>query len=513
MLSASLPTNELQRLEALARYQILDTEAEKDFDELVQLASQICNVPISLVSLIDETRQWFKARVGLAAPETSREMAFCAHAILQEDIMEIPDATKDERFFDNPLVINSPDVVFYAGMPLTTSDGFKLGTLCVIDNKPNKLTDLQKNALRTLGKQVIMHLELRYRILDFSLKNTEITQTVEKLENTLKELKETQEHLVQSEKMASLGQLIAGIAHEINNPLGAINSSNQNIRHILVSNFAKLPAVFQNMNPETLEEFQKIIIHGSNANFNYTSKEDRKMRYEWQNFLSDKQIQDTQSFTECLMNMGLQTTDYPDYINLLTSQAIETDIQAISQFIALFKSTKIIKTSVEQAGKIAFALKKISHTDNSEVMKETNVRETIETVLTLYNNKMKQGVELKCAFAPIPTIMGFADELSQVWTNLIHNALQAMDYKGMLSIFTAKIGTEIVVSMKDTGKGIPPENLEKIFQTFFTTKIAGEGTGLGLSITKKIIEKHNGRIEVQSEVGVGTTFKVFLPIV
>jgi signal transduction histidine kinase len=109
-------------------------------------------------------------------------------------------------------------------------------------------------------------------------------------------------------------------------------------------------------------------------------------------------------------------------------------------------------------------------------------------------------------------IMGYPDELNQVWTNLIYNAMQAMDFKGVLEIDIEEISQEVVVSVKDTGSGISPENQVKVFQTFFTTKPAGEGTGLGLSITKKIVEKHNGRISFESEVGKGTTFKVFLPI-
>ncbi len=160
-MTTPLPTNEAKRIEALRRYEILDTAPEQVFDDYAFLASTICQTPIALMSLVDADRQWFKARVGLDATETPREYAFCAHTILGTDVMIVEDATHDPRLSNNPLVTGAPDIRFYAGAPLIDGEGNGLGSLCVIDSKPRTLSKEQNDSLQALARQLISQLELR----------------------------------------------------------------------------------------------------------------------------------------------------------------------------------------------------------------------------------------------------------------------------------------------------------------------------------------------------------------
>ena len=160
-MSAAIPKNESHRLQVLWQYEILDTVPEEVFDELADLAALICEAPIALISLVDEDRQWFKARKGTTLKETTRDISFCGHAILGTDVLIVPDATKDNRFKHNPLVTEKPKLRFYAGAPLITPDGHALGSLCVMDKVPRTLRPQQKQALQTLARHVMTQLELR----------------------------------------------------------------------------------------------------------------------------------------------------------------------------------------------------------------------------------------------------------------------------------------------------------------------------------------------------------------
>ncbi len=160
-MTAPLPSNEAERLAALKEYHILDTGTDQSYDDITILAAHICKVPIAMISLVDEVRQWFKSKLGVEQQQTPREVAFCAHAILQNEPFIVSDATKDLRLAGSTLVTGEPHIRFYAGIPLVNPEGMALGTLCVIDRQPRRLSAAQQKALEALSRQVMMLLELR----------------------------------------------------------------------------------------------------------------------------------------------------------------------------------------------------------------------------------------------------------------------------------------------------------------------------------------------------------------
>ncbi|MBC7396191.1 MAG: GHKL domain-containing protein [Bdellovibrionales bacterium] len=198
---AALPPNENERLANLLDYQILDTSPERGFDDLAKLAGAIAEVPISLISLVDENRQWFKAKIGFAQTSTPRDFSFCSHAILTNEPTLVNDATQDVRFSDHPFVTQGPRIRFYAGFPLVSREGHALGTLCVLDQVPRELTSTQINTLTLLARQAVALME-RNR-----------AEAILNKQNLL---------MARSSKLMALGQMTAEIVHEINNPLSII---------------------------------------------------------------------------------------------------------------------------------------------------------------------------------------------------------------------------------------------------------------------------------------------------
>jgi two-component system, NtrC family, sensor kinase len=340
---------------------------------------------------------------------------------------------------------------------------------------------------------------------------SKLKQKNEELTITLEQLQATQNQLVQSEKMAALGQLIAGIAHEINTPLGAIRSSIGNITNFLETNLEVLPAFFKELSAEREQDFFNLMQQSSQQNQSLSTREKREFRKSLKQQLELENIDDADSIANLLINIGLQENLQP-FLSLLKDPNSEKIIKVAYEFASLQRSTRTISTATERAAKVVFALRNYARYDQTGEKIETNIPDAIETVLTLYNNQLKQGVEVIRNYEDkLPSVLCYPDELNQVWTNLIHNALQAMKNKGTLKIDVVQEDTNVLVGITDSGDGIPPEILSKIFEPFFTTKPAGEGSGLGLDIVRKIIEKHQGKIDVKSVPG-QTAFTVSLPI-
>ncbi len=279
MKPAPIPENDKQRLKTLHDYQVLDTESERCFDEITKLASDICNTPVALISLIDEKRQWYKSRVGMSCQESSREISFCGHTILEDELMIVPDALHDPRFADNPFVQDQPPLMFYAGAPLKTPTGHNIGTLCVIDHVSRTLNEQQQKALKTLASQVVMQLEL-HRLLNsknnslheieevVNLRTTELIRIKTDLEREIQEHKSDKQALLLWHAMieaSSEGFIITDYAQEDN------------------------PIVYFNVGFQKLTGYNKEEITGLNCRFLQGPDTDKNTVAEIKRAVADKQ--------------------------------------------------------------------------------------------------------------------------------------------------------------------------------------------------------------------------------
>ncbi|MFK5971053.1 MAG: ATP-binding protein [Candidatus Marithrix sp.] len=384
-------------------------------------------------------------------------------------------------------------------------------------NAPIKLKlaiDKATLELRQANNEIQRLEQQRYEQLDVYNQTLElnVVERTHELSQALEHLKSTQRELIHSEKMAAVGQLVAGVAHEVNTPLGAIRSSVENITNFLTQNLTQLPAFFQLLSPTLQQNFFKLLQQASQQNIVLSSREKRKYRRSLVKQLTEQQIDNVEIIADTLVDMGIYQDNISDFLPLLQNLQSQTILNTAYKLVSLQKSAQAITIAVQRAGKVIFALKSFAHYDQSGKKIAAKVDDGIETVLTLYHSKLKHGVEIIKNYMELPFILCYPDELNQVWTNLIHNALQAMNEKGILQIDLIKQPEQIIISITDSGTGIPADIQPKIFDPFFTTKPAGEGSGLGLDIVKKIIDKHEGKIEVKSKPG-QTTFTIFLPII
>ncbi len=351
-----------------------------------------------------------------------------------------------------------------------------------------------------------LELKVKERTFELVVANQELART-------LSDLQKAQAQLVLSERMAGLGALVAGIAHEINSPSGAI----QGAVDTLGENVARLARRARKlgelaMTPEDRTRFFALVeqlapqLTGARLE---SPLQVRRQSKELAERLAQLGVMDAEAACRTLVEIGAAEAAY-QVAALGAVYGMAPLVGYLEQYAYLHRNTHAIRTAIRRITRIVGALKSYSHLDQAKVS-AANLHEGIENTLVILHHELKYGINIARKYAELPLVPIYVDELNQVWTNLIHNAVQALGGRGDIVIETRLDGAEVEVAVEDNGPGIPPEVLPRIFEPFFTTKAKGEGTGLGLGIVRQIVDKHGGRIEVETRPG-RTRFRVRLPL-
>jgi PAS domain S-box-containing protein len=514
MRSASTPPNERERLAALRRSRLLDTLPERVFDDLAEIVSAICGTPIGLVTLVDEHRQWFKARVGLEERETSRDVAFCAYTILHEEGLEVPDATADPRFADNPLVTGPMHLRFYAGVPLRDPDGHALGAVCALDRRPRTLTPPQRRALRALSHQAADALKLR--------------ATAHALEQARWQLEDLLEHT------QLLVQIVRadGTFHFVNRSwreaLGYSEAPLSSLKFADVVGVEDQPQVPKLLGAEGVEAQREVELR-------LVTREGYPLTVA-ASFIRRAGNGDEGGMTLSLMRDVTELREVEslkrDFVSTV-SHELRTPLTSIRGALGLLRGGVMGPLSEEARG-----LVDIAHANAERLIRLVNDILDMEKLdagrVELFLQDVEPGELVRCAVeaiggmaqemkvpiqtevGPCPPLKADPERMVQVLGNLLSNAVKFSSAGApvCLTVGTTAQGWARF-EVQDKGPGIPPGQLRLLFQRFRQLESADTrrrgGTGLGLAISQSLVEQHGGRIGVESTPGVGSTFWVELP--
>lgn len=516
-----IPENEAQRLDTLRRYEILDSEPEPAFDELTALAAKLLDMPMALVTLVDEDRQWFKAQLGIDGSETQRNDSFCAHALGKADLLVVPDAATDDRFKANPYVLGTPNVRFYAGAPLVAPDGSGLGALCVLDRVPRKLTADQEQTLKVLGRQVMNQLELR-RLLARSRKEREdllgiinvlpaavivaeapdgrITyqnQAVhELLGRELHDPDDVRRFWRDTQVRRESGEIVPPSEWPAMRALGGAEVVAENLILELPTG-RTLPIL---IGAAPMHDAEGRIV-GAVVGFQDVSQLHEVARLK-NEFVATVSHELRTPLTSIRGSLQLLLADDEALPSEDGRELVGVALKSSERLVRIIND--ILDIAKIEAGQLPMSVKQVEVGPMLQTAADAvgglaqEKRLTIDVV----------------ADAGVPPLLLDQDRMVQSLVNLLSNAIKFSPTGGRITMRAAHARPDqVVLTVTDAVAGIPEDQLAKVFEKFHQVGGANrQGTGLGLSITKAIVEQHGGRITVASTVGAGTTFSIVLPV-
>ena len=535
------PSREEARQHSLDAYEILDTLPEAAFDEIVELASEICGTPIALLSFVDRDRQWFKARKGLDIRETPRSIAFCAHAILQDEVFVVPDAAEDRRFADNPVVTGDPSVRFYAGAPLVSADGHKLGTLCVIDRVPRQLTPGQSRALATLSRQVRAQLELRLKMREEARQQAKLHRSAEH---------ERDRAVIERDRFFELSidpMCVAGTD-------GYFKRVNAAFARTLGYSPEQLTSrpYLDFVHPEdvgkTAVEASTLATGGpssvrfenryraSDGSYRFISWTTVTVPEEAQIYAIARDVTEKKLLQEQLIHAqkmeavgrlaGGIAHDFNNVLSVIMGFANFAQ-EELPETSPIRDDLQEVLKAADRAANLTRQLLLFSRKGVAAAPRKLDLNALVKDIDKMLKRIITADIELTTRAAeglwPVRVDPG---QMEQVLVNLIVNARDAMPDGGKLLIETANVfldseyvrahaevpaGEYVMFAVSDTGTGMDKATQQRIFEPFFTTKEVGKGTGLGLATVFGIVKNAGGHVWVYSELGHGTTFKIYIP--
>jgi len=526
---APIPVEEKERVSALHQFRILDTAREESFDRLTRLASLITGAPIALISLVDEDRQWFMSRQGLEAEQTARDISFCGHAILHDEIMVIPDAKLDDRFADNPLVTGDPFIRFYAGVPLVTREGYRLGTLCVIDTEPRTgLAPLKAEGLLALAHTVMDELELRLAGETLRAQHQELNRYYEVMgastdflglahaDGTFIGINPAGRRLTGYGSTEDLSEFDLSVFHppEVEEMLWS-----HAIPVAKRTGSWRGESTLQTKQGDLIPVEQVVLVHRDEAGeIEYLSTICRD--------LSERD--------EITRLRQLQTMK--DTFVSTVSHELRTPLTSISVSLAMFtdglmgehddEAMKVLQIAQSNSERLTQLVDDILDLERTELgdrvlqFEQITISELVgQALLQLAGHIAAAGATVTPEIDTTSDLVVLCapDRIIRVLVNLLTNAVK---YSGIGATIVVRVETTtedmVTFSVTDNGIGIREESIPHLFDPFWQVDSSPsrtvQGSGLGLAICRRIVEKHGGFFEVESTYGEGSTFRFSIPI-